>query len=62
MPTSCENVPTEILNPRNTWQDKAAYDQKANELANSFVKNFEKFADYANDEIMAASPKVSVSA
>ncbi len=62
MPTSCENVPTEILNPRNTWQDKAAYDQKANELAGAFVKNFEKFADYANDEIMAASPKVSVNA
>ena len=62
MPTSCEDVPAEILNPRNTWQDKTAYDHKANELAAAFVKNFEKFADFANEEIMAAAPKVSVNA
>lgn len=62
MPTSCEDVPAEILNPRNTWQDKTAYDHKANELAVAFVKNFEKFADFANEEIMAAAPKVSVNA
>lgn len=62
MPTSCEDVPAEILNPRNTWQDKTAYDHKANELAAAFVKNFEKFADFANEEIMAAAPRVSVNA
>ncbi|MCB0481432.1 MAG: phosphoenolpyruvate carboxykinase (ATP) [Flavobacteriales bacterium] len=61
-PTSCENVPTNVLNPRNTWADKAAYDKKANELAAKFVKNFQKFADGANEEIMAASPKVAQSA
>jgi phosphoenolpyruvate carboxykinase (ATP) len=58
MPTSCQDVPTEILNPRNTWKDKAAYDAKANELANKFVKNFENFKEFANEEIMAAAPKV----
>jgi len=62
MPTECEEVPTEILNPRNTWTDKAAYDRKANELAEAFIKNFEKFADYANEELLAAAPKVGVNA
>ena len=40
MPNECENVPTDILNPKNTWADKEAYDAKANHLANEFVKNF----------------------
>jgi phosphoenolpyruvate carboxykinase (ATP) len=57
-PTSCPDVPAEILNPRNTWKDKAAYDAKANELADKFIKNFEKFKDFANEELLAASPKV----
>jgi len=58
MPTECPEVPAEILNPRNTWKDKAAYDAKAADLAGKFIKNFEKFAEFANEEIMAASPKV----
>jgi len=58
-PVSCPNVPDEVLNPRNTWSDHDAYDKKANELAGKFVKNFEKFASYANEEIMAGAPKVS---
>ena len=56
MPASCPNVPAEVLNPRNTWADKSAYDAKANELASAFNKNFEKFAEYANEEIMAGAP------
>jgi phosphoenolpyruvate carboxykinase (ATP) len=56
-PQSCPGVPSEILNPRNTWADKDAYDQQANDLAASFLKNFEKFSQYANDEIMAGAPK-----
>ncbi len=62
MPTSCENVPSEILNPKNTWSDKAAYDEKANQLANEFINNFKQFEDSANEEIMAAAPKVSMNA
>jgi phosphoenolpyruvate carboxykinase (ATP) len=57
MPASCPNVPTEILNPRNTWSDKEAYDAKAKDLAQQFVKNFEKYASGVNDEILAAAPK-----
>jgi phosphoenolpyruvate carboxykinase (ATP) len=56
-PQSCPGVPSEILNPRNTWADKDAYDHQANDLAASFLKNFEKFSQYANDEIMAGAPK-----
>jgi len=57
MPKSCANVPASILNPRNTWSDKAAYDIKANELALAFNKNFEKFAAKAEEEILNAAPK-----
>jgi phosphoenolpyruvate carboxykinase (ATP) len=59
MPTTCPEVPTEILNPRNTWSDKNSYDTKANDLANKFVKNFEQYADGASEEILAAAPKVT---
>jgi phosphoenolpyruvate carboxykinase (ATP) len=62
MPKQVEGVPAEILNPRQTWADKEAYDKKANELAQLFVKNFEKYASQANEEIMAAAPKVMVNA
>ena len=58
MPTSCPNVPAEILNPRNTWDNKEAYDQKANDLAKEFVKNFEKYASGVSEEILAAAPIV----
>jgi phosphoenolpyruvate carboxykinase (ATP) len=62
MPKTCANVPTEILDPRNTWADKNAYDEKANFLASSFVKNFEEFAEFANDEIMAGAPQIKATA
>jgi phosphoenolpyruvate carboxykinase (ATP) len=57
MPTECPDVPAEILNPRNTWNDKAAYDVKAKDLANQFIKNFEKYASGVTEEILAAAPK-----
>jgi phosphoenolpyruvate carboxykinase (ATP) len=57
MPTTCPNVPSEILIPRNTWTDKDAYDNTANNLADLFNKNFEKYAAQANDEILSAAPK-----
>lgn len=59
IPAACTNVPTEILNPRDTWKDKAAYDAKATDLAAAFVKNFAQYAEHANEEIMAAAPKVA---
>ena len=56
MPASCPKVPDEVLNPKQTWSDADAYDAKAKELAASFKKNFEKFEDYANAEIMSGAP------
>ncbi|MFN8275853.1 MAG: phosphoenolpyruvate carboxykinase (ATP) [Chitinophagales bacterium] len=58
MPTSCEGVPAEILNPRKAWKDANAYDVKADELAEQFNKNFEKYAAQASDEIRNAAPRV----
>jgi len=59
MPSECPNVPANILNPRNTWADKEAYDAMAMNLAGQFNKNFEKYASGANEEILAAAPKLS---
>jgi len=59
MPTSVPDVPAELLQPRETWTDKDAYDATANKLAAAFVKNFLKYADYATEEMLAAAPKVS---
>ncbi len=58
VPQSCPNVPAEILTPRNTWADKAAYDATARKLAGLFNANFEKYKAGSNDEIIAAGPKI----
>jgi phosphoenolpyruvate carboxykinase (ATP) len=61
-PTSCPGVPDEIMNPKNTWKDKSAYDVQAAKLAAAFVKNFEQFASQASKEILSAAPSVPVTA
>lgn len=58
-PTSCPNVPEEILNPRNTWKDKDAYDSQANDLASKFSKNFELYSKNASKEILESGPKIA---
>jgi phosphoenolpyruvate carboxykinase (ATP) len=54
MPTSCPGVPSEILNPRNTWQDKDAYDAAAEKLRAMFHANFEEkgFGDLGIEPVM----------
>ena len=56
VPTSVEGVPADLLIPANTWEDKAAYEAKAKELAKSFVENFKKYT-HMSDEVVAAGPK-----
>jgi phosphoenolpyruvate carboxykinase (ATP) len=58
VPELCPNVPFEVLNPRNTWESTEEYDQKATYLANAFIKNFEKFADFADEHILKGAPIV----
>ena len=56
MPATCPGVPAELLNPRETWSDHAAYDEMAANLAGWFVSNFEKYAGGVSAEILSASP------
>lgn len=57
IPTECPNVPSEVLQPRNTWADKNAYDRQASQLAGLFTKNFAKFKGNMPAEIINAGPK-----
>ena len=57
VPTECPNVPSEVLEPRNMWIDKDAYDLSAKKLAQMFVDNFKKFENISN-EIRLAGPKI----
>jgi phosphoenolpyruvate carboxykinase (ATP) len=54
VPTSCPGVPAEILNPRNTWTDKAAYDAQATKLRDMFRANFAEkgFAKFGIEPVM----------
>ena len=56
VPISCPNVPDQVLQPRLTWQDGAAYDRQAEQLASMFVSNFAQFAEDVAPEIKAAGP------
>ena len=56
VPASCPGVPAEVLDPRNTWDDKGAYDEAARRLARMFADNFAKFAG-ASQDIRDAGPR-----
>ncbi|WP_163536268.1 phosphoenolpyruvate carboxykinase (ATP) [Gracilibacillus sp. YIM 98692] len=57
IPETIAGVPTEILNPRHTWENKNAYDKKAQELAERFISNFERFSN-VEPEIKKAGPQI----
>jgi phosphoenolpyruvate carboxykinase (ATP) len=57
VPVSCPGVPEEVLQPRNTWKDKDAYDRKARELARLFNDNFTKYEAGVSEEVRGAAPK-----
>ncbi len=58
IPTKVDGVPDDVLIPRNTWDDKDAFDKKAKELAGMFSKNFKEFEEAASHELIKAGPKV----
>ncbi|MCG3120433.1 MAG: Phosphoenolpyruvate carboxykinase (ATP) [bacterium] len=58
IPTSCPDVPNEVLKPRQTWKDGNAYDEKAKHLAGLFNKNFEQFENEVTPEVRTAGPRV----
>jgi phosphoenolpyruvate carboxykinase (ATP) len=57
VPVSVPGVPSEILHPRDTWSDPAAYDAKARELAAMFAANFEAYADGVPAAVRDAGPR-----
>ena len=58
MPTSCVGVPANVLDPRGTWSDKAAYDQQAAKLARMFAENFKTFEAHVAPGVKDAGPRV----
>jgi len=57
IPNACPGVPAELLTPRSTWDDPAAYDRAARRLAAAFARNFAQFAAEVPPEIAAAGPE-----
>jgi len=57
-PTEVNGVPTQILNPRNSWSNKAEYDQDVKKLAGEFLKNFKKYEEKTDKVIINAGPKL----
>src|SRR5258705_908149 len=58
VPTLCPGVPAEVLQPRNTWTDKAAYDQQASDLARRFNENFKKYEAGVSEAVRSVAPKI----
>jgi phosphoenolpyruvate carboxykinase (ATP) len=55
--TKCPNVPDQMLQPRETWADKSAYDAAAQKLAGLFRENFKSYEDGVGADVLAAGPK-----
>jgi phosphoenolpyruvate carboxykinase (ATP) len=57
VPQQVPGVPGEVLNPRHTWKNGAAYDEQARKLAQMFIDNFQAFEAEAAPDVRAAGPK-----
>lgn len=62
VPTALDGVPSDILDPVNTWKDKAEFDKTARALVGMFQKNFEQFEKQVDAEVRAAAPEVKLAA
>jgi phosphoenolpyruvate carboxykinase (ATP) len=59
VPVAVPGVDARILNPRETWADKAAYDQKAKALVGMFIQNFAQFEEHVDESVRQAAPKAA---
>jgi len=59
VPQSVAGVNPAILNPRETWGDKQAYDAQAQKLVSMFIANFEKFEDHVSEDVRTAAPALA---
>ena len=62
VPVAVEGVDKQLLDPRSTWADKAAYDAQAEKLVAMFGKNFEKFESHVDEAVMSAMPSMAMAA
>jgi phosphoenolpyruvate carboxykinase (ATP) len=62
VPTALPGVPSEILDPVNTWKDKAEFDKTARNLVAMFQKNFAEFESHVDADVLAAAPEVKLAA
>ena len=62
VPVSVPGVDSKILNPRDTWADKAGYDAQARKLVSMFRENFQKFEEYVGPDVLQAAPQLAVAA
>jgi len=58
VPVSINGIPADILNPRNTWEDKSKYDESAKKLVAMFHENFTSFISETTEDIVKAGPKI----
>ncbi|KAL0483256.1 phosphoenolpyruvate carboxykinase [Acrasis kona] len=56
VPQSVTGVPSDLLYPRNSWKDKAVYDEQLEMLAKKFIKNFDAYKDKASQELLSGGP------
>ena len=56
VPLEVENIDNNILDPRNTWQDKNEYDLQAKKLVKMFIDNFVKFESDVEENVRASGP------
>jgi phosphoenolpyruvate carboxykinase (ATP) len=62
VPVAVPGVDSGLLDPREAWADKAAYDRTAQTLVQQFIDNFAQFADHVDEGVRNAAPQAAVAA